>query len=54
VPILGAATCILMMVGLGAHNWERLLIWMILGMVIYYAYSKKHSVVRRKHREGQA
>jgi APA family basic amino acid/polyamine antiporter len=53
VPILGAAVCILMMVGLGAHNWERLLIWMILGMVIYYAYSKKHSVVRRKHRESK-
>lgn len=53
VPILGAAVCILMMVGLGAHNWERLLIWMALGFAIYYGYSVKHSVVRRKHREGK-
>lgn len=47
VPILGAAVCILMMVGLGAHNWERLLIWMAIGMAIYYLYSVKHSVVRK-------
>ncbi|GGC74726.1 amino acid permease [Pedobacter quisquiliarum] len=53
VPILGAGVCILMMVGLGAHNWERLLIWMALGFAIYYGYSRRHSVVRRKHREGQ-
>ena len=53
VPILGAGVCILMMVGLGAHNWERLLIWMALGMAIYYGYSRRNSVVRRKHREGQ-
>ncbi len=53
VPLLGAGVCILMMVGLGAHNWERLLIWMALGMAIYYGYSRRHSIVRRKHREGQ-
>jgi len=53
VPILGAAVCILMMIGLGAHNWERLLIWMALGFVIYFAYSVRNSVVRKKHKENQ-
>lgn len=53
VPILGAAVCILMMVGLGKHNWERLLIWMAIGFVIYFAYSIKNSVVRKKHKENQ-
>ena len=53
VPILGAAVCILMMVGLGAHNWERLLIWMAIGFAIYFGYSVKNSVVRRKHKNGQ-
>ncbi|MET3112636.1 APA family basic amino acid/polyamine antiporter [Pedobacter sp. CG_S7] len=52
VPILGAAVCILMMIGLGKHNWERLLIWMALGMVIYFAYSIKNSVVRKKYKEN--
>nr|WP_199076405.1 amino acid permease [Pedobacter sp. ASV19] len=50
VPILGAAVCILMMIGLGKHNWERLMIWMVLGFIIYFAYSVKHSVVRKNQK----
>lgn len=50
LPIIGAAACLLMMVGLGKHNWERLIIWMALGFVIYFAYSVKHSVVRKQSR----
>ena len=53
VPILGAVVCVAMMVGLGKHNWERLIIWMVIGFVIYFAYSVKHSVIRKKHREEQ-
>lgn len=49
VPILGALVCILMMIGLGKHNWERLLIWMAIGFVIYFAYSRRNSVVRKNH-----
>ena len=52
VPILGAVVCITMMIGLGKHNWERLAIWMALGMVIYFAYGIKNSVVRKKHKEN--
>jgi APA family basic amino acid/polyamine antiporter len=52
VPILGAAVCILMMIGLGKHNWERLVIWMAIGFAIYFAYSIKNSVVRKKHKEN--
>lgn len=53
LPIIGAAACLLMMVGLGKHNWERLIIWMALGFVIYFAYSVKHSVVRKQSRGEQ-
>jgi len=31
------------MAGLPADTWLRLIIWLIIGMVIYFAYSKKHS-----------
>lgn len=47
LPILGAVACLLMMVGLGAHNWERLVIWMAVGFVIYFTYSVKHSRIRK-------
>ena len=43
IPILGAAACVLMMVGLGWTNWLRLFAWMALGVIIYFAYSKKNS-----------
>jgi basic amino acid/polyamine antiporter, APA family len=43
VPILGVIACVLMMVGLGWTNWLRLFIWMAIGIVIYFVYSKKNS-----------
>ena len=47
VPILGAIVCLLMMLGLGEDNWLRLVIWMAIGFVIYFSYSKKHSLIRK-------
>jgi len=47
VPVLGAIVCLLMMFGLGKDNWLRLIIWMAIGFVIYFLYSKKHSLIRK-------
>jgi basic amino acid/polyamine antiporter, APA family len=47
VPILGALACLLMMAGLGKHNWERLLVWMAIGLLIYFTYGIKNSVIRK-------
>lgn len=38
VPILGIIVCLLMILGLGWTNWLRLIIWMGLGLLIYFAY----------------
>lgn len=43
VPVLGIIVCLIMMVSLPVESWERLAIWLALGLVIYFAYSKKHS-----------
>jgi APA family basic amino acid/polyamine antiporter len=43
VPILGAAICLLQMFSLPWETWERLLIWMAIGFVIYFAYGIKSS-----------
>ena len=40
VPILGAAICLLQMVALPWATWERLLIWLAVGMVVYFAYAR--------------
>ncbi|UUV22406.1 amino acid permease [Paenimyroides aestuarii] len=43
VPILGIIVCLVMMASLPIESWERLAIWLGLGLIIYFAYSKKHS-----------
>ncbi|MFD0764397.1 amino acid permease [Mucilaginibacter lutimaris] len=43
VPLLGIAFCGAMIYGLGWANWLRLLAWLILGLIVYFCYSKKHS-----------
>jgi APA family basic amino acid/polyamine antiporter len=47
VPILGMLCCLGLMSGLGLHTWERLIIWLAIGLVIYFAYGRWHSAVRR-------
>jgi APA family basic amino acid/polyamine antiporter len=48
VPIMGILFNGYMMVKLGWLNWARLIVWLLLGMVIYFTYSVKHSRVRMR------
>jgi APA family basic amino acid/polyamine antiporter len=52
VPILGILICGYMMSSLPRATWERLIVWMALGLVIYFLYSRKHSKLARA--EGSA
>ena len=47
VPIAGILGCLMLMFSLPAENWYRLLIWLVLGMLIYFGYSRHHSVMRQ-------
>ncbi|HEX8164088.1 MAG TPA: amino acid permease [Pyrinomonadaceae bacterium] len=47
VPVLGIATCLLLMFSLPAENWLRLGVWLLVGFVIYFGYGRKHSVMAR-------
>ena len=46
VPIMGMAISLLMMVGLPGDTWLRLIIWLILGMALYFGYGRYHSRVQ--------
>lgn len=48
VPLLGIATCTLMMFSLGEESWLRLFIWLVVGLIIYFSYSRFHSKERMK------
>lgn len=47
VPILGIIVCGAMIFGLGWTNWARLIVWLLIGFVIYFGYSRKHSLLQK-------
>ena len=48
VPGLSALVSLGLMAGLPGATWLRLVIWMTVGIVIYFAYGYSHSEVRRR------
>jgi APA family basic amino acid/polyamine antiporter len=52
VPIAGILVCVYLMYSLPGESWIRLAIWMALGVIIYFTYSKKHSIVRKNYADS--
>jgi APA family basic amino acid/polyamine antiporter len=46
VPLAGIATCLLLMFSLPSENWLRLLVWLAIGLAIYFGYGRRRSVLR--------
>jgi amino acid transporter len=46
IPVLGLASCFYLMTELGYTNWLRFLIWLVIGLVVYFLYSRKHSKLK--------
>jgi APA family basic amino acid/polyamine antiporter len=51
VPICGMVFCLTLMLSLGRENWLRLLIWLIIGLCIYFGYGKGHSLLNTSQEE---
>ena len=47
IPILGIICCLVLMFSLPAPNWVRLIVWLAIGLVIYFSYSRYHSVLAK-------
>lgn len=43
IPVLGLLSCFYLMTELGTTNWIRFVVWLAIGMIIYFAYSIKNS-----------
>jgi APA family basic amino acid/polyamine antiporter len=46
LPLLSAAVSLTLMFGLPRATWERLILWMGVGMVVYFVYGRRHSRLR--------
>jgi APA family basic amino acid/polyamine antiporter len=52
IPALGVAINLYMMINLGRINWIRLVVWLAIGLIIYFTYSRHHSRVQQNNRGG--
>jgi len=52
IPVLGVFLCLVLMFSLPWQNWIRLLIWLLVGMLIYFLYGRHHSVMARRRKQS--
>jgi len=47
VPIMGILSCFGLMLTLPGDTWIRLVVWLVIGFVIYFGYGRKHSKLNK-------
>ncbi|SFG08013.1 amino acid permease [Pontibacter chinhatensis] len=47
IPVLGLLTNLYLMTELGITNWTRFLVWLVLGLVIYFTYGYRNSKLNK-------
>jgi APA family basic amino acid/polyamine antiporter len=53
-PVCGVISCLYLMLSLSAITWVRFLVWLDLGMMIYWFYGRTHSpLANRAEQQGQ-
>lgn len=43
IPVLGLLSCFYLLTGMGTTNWIMFIIWLLIGLVIYFLYGYRHS-----------
>ena len=54
IPVLSIAACLWLMVNLSVETWLRFLVWMVLGIVLYFVYGRRHSRLGIDQAAGKA
>jgi amino acid transporter len=45
IPVISLLTNFYLMAQLGITNWMRFFIWLVIGLIIFFTFSRKHSVI---------
>ena len=53
-PIVTILSCVLLMAGLTVTNWIRFFVWLVIGLCVYYFYSRKHSQLSNANLDAAA
>ncbi|HUN02207.1 MAG TPA: amino acid permease C-terminal domain-containing protein, partial [Niabella sp.] len=48
IPVLGMVSCFYLMAQESHTNWLRFVVWLVIGLVIYFAYSRFNSKLAKK------
>ncbi|MGA2082760.1 MAG: amino acid permease [Holophaga sp.] len=48
VGLAGAASCLWVMSGLDLDTWVRLVVWLVVGLLIYFTYGRRHSRLQQQ------
>ena len=51
IPILAILACLWLMLNLTVLTWLRFVVWMIIGVVVYFTYSRRHSLLGKRMRD---
>ncbi len=43
IPVLGLLSCLFLMTEMGISNWLRFIVWLLIGLVIYFTFGRRHS-----------
>ena len=52
--ILAAGACLYLMLQLPLVTWIRFVVWLAIGLVLYFAYGHRHSKLRQKQSSSAA
>jgi APA family basic amino acid/polyamine antiporter len=53
IPVLGLVSCFYLMAELEYQSWIRFLAWLVIGLVIYFTYGYKHSILGKQNRAAR-
>jgi APA family basic amino acid/polyamine antiporter len=53
VPVLSVLACVWLMLNLSVETWLRFVVWMVLGVIVYFTYGRGHSLVGQRLAAGR-